>query len=95
MCPHSPESQPYHGLLQKKHCQKAERGDLVPLLCTGEASPGILHPDVESSVQERRGPVGVHPEESHKNDPKDGTPLLQEQAERARAVKPEKEKTLS
>ena len=43
-----------------------------------EASPGALHPDVESSVQERHRPVGTHPEEGHKNDPRDGTPLLQD-----------------
>jgi len=54
---------------------------LSPLLCTGEASPEVLHPDVESSVQERHRPVGAHPEEGHKNDPRDGTPLLQEQRE--------------
>jgi len=28
---------------------------------------------VESSVQERHGPVGVHPENGHKNDPWNGT----------------------
>ena len=31
-------------------------------------SPGVLHPDMESSVQERCGPVGAHPEGCHKND---------------------------
>jgi len=36
----------------------------------------ILHPDVESSVQERHGPAGVRPEEGHKNDPMGGTLLL-------------------
>ena len=46
----------------------------------------MLHPDVESSVQERHGPVGAHPEEGHKNDPRDGTPPLQGQAETARTV---------
>jgi len=39
-------------------------------------SPGVLLPDVESSVQERHGPVGVRLEDGHKNDPRDGTPLL-------------------
>ena len=39
-----------------------------------------------SSVQERNRPVGVHPGEGHKNDPRDGTPLLRGQAERAEAV---------
>ena len=38
--------------------------------------PEVLHPDVESSVQERHGAVGVCPEEGHKNDPRGGTPLL-------------------
>jgi len=52
-----------------------EGGDPVPLLCAGEASPGALHPDVESSAQEGHGPVGVHPEEDHKIDPRGGTLL--------------------
>jgi len=30
-------------------------------------------PDVESTVQEKHGPVGVCPEKGHKNDPGDGT----------------------
>ncbi len=54
----------------------------------------ILHPDVESSVQERHGPVGVHPGEGHKNEPRSGTPPLQGQDERAGAVQPGKEKAL-
>ncbi len=37
---------------------------------------GVLSSDMESSVQERHGPVGSCPEEGHKNDPRDGTPLL-------------------
>ena len=76
MCSHSPESQPYLGLHQKKHDQQVEGCDPAPLLYTGEASPGVLCPDVESSVQERCQPVGVHPEEGHKNDPRDVTPPL-------------------
>jgi len=48
---------------------------------------------VESSVQERHGSVGAHPEEGHKNDPRDGTPLLRGQAERAEAVQPREEVT--
>ena len=72
MCPHSPESQLYPGLHQKKHGQQGKGGDPAPLLCAGETSPGVLH----LSVQQKCGPVGVHPEEGHKNDPRDGTPPL-------------------
>ena len=64
--------------------------DLAPLLCAVETSPGVLHPNVESLVQERHGPVGTHPEECHKNDPRDRTPLLRGQAERAGLLSLEK-----
>ena len=47
--------------------------EVISSLCAGETSPGVLHPDVESSVQERHGPVGANPEGGHKNDPRDGT----------------------
>jgi len=52
----------------------------------------ILHPDVESTIQERWGPVGVHPQESHKSDPWNGAPLLRGQTERAGAVQSGEEK---
>ena len=68
MCPHSPESHPYFGLRKQNSGQKGKGGDPAPLLCSDETSPGVLHSDVESSVQERCRPVGVHPEEGHKND---------------------------
>ena len=63
MCPPSPESQPYPGLHQKKCGQQVRGGDSDPLLCAGETSPGVLHPDVKSSAQESCEAVGVHPEE--------------------------------
>ena len=44
------------------------------LLCAGETSPGVMHPDVEYSVQKGHGAVGVCPEEGHRNDSQDGTP---------------------
>ncbi|KAK4826898.1 hypothetical protein QYF61_012253 [Mycteria americana] len=59
MCTCSPESQPYPGLHQKKYGQQVKRGDSAPLLCSGETPPGVLHPALESSAQERHGPVGV------------------------------------
>jgi len=73
MCSHSPESHPYFGLRKQNSGQKGKGGDPAPLLCSGETSPGVLHSDVESSVQERCRPVGVHPEGSHKNDAQHGT----------------------
>jgi len=42
-----------------KHGQQEQEGDAGALLCSGETSLGVLPPDVGSSVQERRGPVGV------------------------------------
>jgi len=48
----------------------------------------ILHPNVKSSVQERHGPVGMYPEEGHKNGTGVETLPLQGEAERAGAVQP-------
>ena len=88
----SPEGQPYPGLLQKKHGQQVEGGDSAPLLCSGETLSGVLRPALESSAQERHGPVGAGPEEGHKNDQRDGTPLLWGKAERVGVVQPGEEK---
>jgi len=70
LCALSPKSQLYPGLHQKKGSQQGEGGD--PSCCC-ETSAGVLCPCVESSVQERHGAVGAHPE-GHKNAPRDGTP---------------------
>ena len=75
LCASSLEDQFYPELHQNKLDQHVKEGDPAPLLCTGEASPGVLHLDVESSVQKRHGPIGEHPEEGHKNDRRAGTPL--------------------
>ena len=53
--PLQPKCQLYPGLHQKMHGQQVEGGDPAPLLCTGETSPGVLHPDEEFSVQKRHG----------------------------------------
>ena len=62
------------------------RDVILPLHSVDETSDGVLHLDMESSLQERHGPVGVQPEDGHKNDPRDRTLLLRGQAERAGAV---------
>ena len=49
---------------------------LAPLLHSGETPPGVLCPALESSAQEKHRPVGVGPEEVHKNDQRGGAPLL-------------------
>ena len=64
----------------------------APLVHSSEISPGVLHPALEPSAQERHGPVGVGSEEGHKNGQRDGTPLLQGKAERDGAVRPGEEK---
>jgi len=54
---------------------------ILPSAPCCETSRVLLHPDVESSAKERYRPVGAHPEEGHRNDPRDRTPLLRGQAE--------------
>ena len=59
-----------------KSVQQFDGSDSTPLLPSGETPPGVLHPALEPSAKERHGPVGVGPEEGHKNDQRDGTHLL-------------------
>ena len=76
MCAHSPEGQAYPGPHQEKRGQQVEAGDSAPLLQSGETSLRLLHPALEPSIQEGYGAVGVGPEEGHRNDQRDGAPLL-------------------
>ena len=64
------------GCIQSSVASRAREGILPFLLCFSETPPGVLHPALEPSAQERHGPVGVGPEEGHKDDPRAGTPLL-------------------
>jgi len=54
------------GLHKKQRGQEVEGGDCAALLHSGETSPGVLHPALEPSAQERHGPVGAGPEEATK-----------------------------
>jgi len=64
MCIPSLEGQPYPGLHQEKRGQQVEGVGSAPLLRSSEIPPGVLHPALELSAQERHGLVGVGPEEA-------------------------------
>lgn len=48
----------------------------IHTLPSGETTPGVLHPALESSAQDRYGPVEASPEEGHVNDQRNETPLV-------------------
>jgi len=54
------------GCIKKNSGQPVEGGDSAPLLHSGETPLGVLCPALESSAQDRHGPVGVGPEEATK-----------------------------
>lgn len=81
-----PESQLCSGMHQKQHDQQGKRAVSPTLFCFGESPPGVLHPSLGSSAQEKHEPVIAGPEESCENDHKDGTPLQLRRTEGVGAV---------
>jgi len=69
--------------------------EVILAISSALVRPHLEHcPDVDSSVQERHGSVGVCPEDGRENDPRDDIPLLQGHTERSGAVQPGEEKAL-
>ena len=60
----------------KKSVTSRVRAVILPLCSALVASPAVLRPDVEPSVQERHRLVGAGPEKGHNNEPRDETPIL-------------------
>jgi len=59
----------------KRSMASMSREGILPL-CSGETPPGVLHPALDAPAQEEHGAVREGPEESHKDDPRAGAPLL-------------------
>jgi len=76
MCTRSPEGQLHPGLHQEKCGHQVVGGDSATLLLSDETPPGLLHPAMEPSAQQRHGPFGAGPEKGHKDDQRARTPLL-------------------
>ena len=68
MYPCCQEVEWYLWLHQAKYFQQVKREGPFHLLSTSEATPGVLHPILDSPVQKRRGHLGKSPTECHKDD---------------------------
>jgi len=64
VCAHSPEGQPYPGLRPQQRGQQAREGILPFCPTLVRTPPGVLHPALEPSAQDRAGAVGAGPEEA-------------------------------
>jgi len=64
MSAHSPEGQLYPGLHPQQGGQQVKGGDSAPLFRSGVTPPGVLHPPLEPSSQDRHGSVGAGSEEA-------------------------------
>jgi len=64
------------GCIQSSVASRSRERDSAPLLSSGESPPGVLHPALEPSAQERHGPIGVGPKEGHRDDQRAGAHFL-------------------
>ena len=68
MCPGGQQSQWDPGVHGMECGQQVRGGDPPPLLCPGQASPGVLYPVLSSLAEKRQGSPGESPAVGHKDD---------------------------
>lgn len=86
MSPCGQEAQWDPGLHWEECGQQVKGADPPPPLGPGEATPGVLHPVLGSSRQERQGTPGEGPVKGPEDDEGFGASLLQRETERAGPV---------
>ena len=92
-CPHAAQKA-NHILGCIKKCMVSRETEVILPFYSAQVKPHLEYYVQMWSLLEKHGHAGVHPEEGHKNAPRDGICSLWGQAERAGAVQPGKEKAL-
>jgi len=64
------------GCIKRSMASRSREVILLLYSHSGETPPGVLHPPLEISAQEKHGAVEAGPEEGDKNDLRAGAPLL-------------------
>jgi len=94
MCTATQKANHILGCIKSSMASRSRKGILS--LCSTLGRPHLksCSAALPPSAQERHGPVGEGPEEGHRNDQGDGTPLLWGKAERVGAVQSVQEKAV-